>query len=201
MQRQGRRSYKQLFLYDPAGEAFTNDVQAGKQAYYSYCDGIIFVIDPLSLPPWLYKQQTEASPQPLSRAVIQTYERMMTAFEMYAGVNKRQRYPQPIAVVVNKTDLFGLNNEIGLPAVRVRMKYDPLLRSEEQASTQVVRSFLCMHGLEHMVRDLELNFEHVRYFSCSALGRTPAAHETRAFASDCTLDPLLWLLKERSALP
>jgi hypothetical protein len=190
-----------LYLYDPSGEAFDDQIQTSKQAYYQYSDGFIFIIDPLSIPAWSQKQQ-QASDQQRSGTlrVIQTYERMMTTIELYAGMSERKRYRQPVAVVVSKVDQFQLNNEIGLPAARVRMKYDPSIRSEEEALSGLVRAFLCVQGLENLVRDLELHFAHVGYFSCSALGRTPTANETREFVPDRSLDPLLWILKQRRVL-
>jgi GTPase SAR1 family protein len=196
----GSRTRKLLYLYDPSGEAFSSEIQASKQAYYKYCDGIVFVIDPLSIAAWVQKHQSPSSDQPHGSTlmVMQTYERLMTILELYVGMSKR--YRQPIAVVVNKIDLFQLNNEIGLPAARVRMKYDPSTPSEADAISSLVRAFLCAQGLENLVRDLELHFAHVRYFSCSALGRTPTDHETRAFESDRALDPLLWLLKANKVL-
>jgi len=195
IQRPGRRSSRVLYLYDPAGAAFEDDIQAGKQAYYKYSNGIILVIDPLSLPGW---SQTQDRQSVDTLMVMQTYERVMKMLEIHVGISRR--YRQPIAVVVSKVDLFELNNEIGLPAVRIRTKYDPSIRSEAEVLSQLVRAFLCKQGLKNLVYDLELSFEHIRYFSCSALGRTPAAKETREFESDRTLDPLLWVLQQQKVL-
>lgn len=182
---------KQLYLYDPGGEAFESEVQVSKQTYYQYVDGIIFLIDALSIagepPP--QRQDIEWQRAQVLK-VSQTYERMMAALEMYAGVSKHKQYQVPIAVAVSKVDLAGLHNEIGLPTAYADMKDDPSVWAEAEA--QQVRAFLCAHGLEHLLRDLELQFAHVCYFACSALGSSKM-HES---GPSRALEPLLWVVEQ-----
>jgi hypothetical protein len=166
-----------LYLYDPAGEAFKTSAYTCRQEYYSYSHGIIFVIDPLSIPA-LQRWHMEAStnktlPSPSHpMEVMQVYERMMQMFEISAGLNTRRRYPQPVAVVLTKADALQHHNE------------------------HFIRALLCACGLDNFVRDLESHFTHVRYFSCSALQDLPTQQDaSKAPASERLLQPLLWLLK------
>ncbi len=178
-----------VYFYNPAGTTFDNSKQVSQQGYYRYSNGLLFLIDPLTIPSLCQRHRAEIEsismpPRRSNFQVARTYEHMMQALEAFAGFHRGKGYTQPIAVVVNKVDLLHLEDEIGLPAAHALMARDASVLSQEEAIHRLVREFLCAHKLDNMVRDIESHFASVRYFSCSAAGRTPLR----------TLDPLLWLL-------
>lgn len=193
------------YIYDAAGEVYGRSAHIDNQVYYKYIDGIIFVIDPCAIPTYRRMHQGDISLiqqelRPSLLDVMEAYERMKEMFEASINVRKGQRYPHPIAVVLTKVDALGLEQEIGLPAAHMLMQSDPSIRSEEDAMSTVVRTFLGNYGLDNFVRDLELQFSNVKYFSSSALGRLPLQNDTRAFTPIRVLDPLIWLLSKTKTL-
>jgi hypothetical protein len=164
---------RQVYLYDPAGTVFANSESVSQQVYYSFCNGLIFLIDPCAIPAFYHQHQAEierAYPamSPVPTGVVQCYERMLQALEINVGVTRKKRYPLSIAVVISKIDLLQLDKELGKSAVQALMKRDVTLSSEGEAQHRLVRAFLCAYGLDNFVRDIEAHFMHVRYFACCA---------------------------------
>ena len=200
---------KLAYIYDAAGEAYNTSVNTQLQEYYKYIDGILFVIDPFSVGGYraihmneIHQFQNLIRPSDLD--VMQAYERMFNMFEDSAGLHKGKRFPHPIAIVVTKVDALFLEDEIGSGAARRMMANDPTIKQEGDAINVLVRNFLNQYGLDHFVRDVEMQFSNVRYFSCSALGRMPDGRDGRSFEPIRVLDPLAWLLagaKAVDALP
>ncbi len=61
--------------------------------------------------------------------------------ETYHGVQKSRAFKIPIAVVVTKVDILGLENELGAAAIQQWISTSVAPCSEEEASHQVVREF------------------------------------------------------------
>jgi hypothetical protein len=190
-----RRRPEPLYIYDPAGEAFTSTEQLSAQHYYRFTNGIIFIIDPAALLTMQYGCQAgvEQATTPADLAVTQIYERMLSTLEASSGVSATHRYTQPIAVVVTKADTFHLEAEIGSPATHALMQREPTL-TEAEASHHVVRGFLCSHGLDNLVHDLEAHVASVRYFSCSVQVQRSPTDDTSKVITNRITDPLTWLL-------
>jgi hypothetical protein len=206
VQRPGRGVGAIAYFYDSAGEAYDTETDATQQTYFRYADGIILVIDPFSIPGYVAElaggvEAVRTSLGPSTRDVMEVYERMVTVLESSAGAVRGKRYPHPLAVVVTKTDAFDLESRIGAPAAAVLLAREPRLGSEEAAIDRLTREFLKSYGLENFVRDVELQFEHVRFFSCSALGRMPDASDGSAFVPARVLEPLQYILRCRDVLP
>ncbi len=172
-----------IYLYDPIGKVFTASEYAGRQEYYRYAHGVLLCIDAGAL--------VSAGALP----VMQIYEHMMELFEIFVGLHRGRRYRQSIAVVITKANQPQLDDELGSAARMALMQQDASVSSAE-AMHQLARAFLCAHGLDNLVRDLESHFEHVRYFSCEAL--EGGVEKEGALA---VLEPLEWLLTRARAIP
>ncbi|HMH10488.1 MAG TPA: hypothetical protein VK553_07240 [Candidatus Nitrosopolaris rasttigaisensis] len=195
---------KLAYIYDIAGEVYFSSKDTQMQEYYKYIDGIIFVIDPFAIPHYAHSHQTEIHRyqsfiRPSSLDIMETYERMFQMFEESVGLRKGKRFPHPIAIVVTKVDALNLEQEIGAWAARNLRLQDPTL-TEDDAIHILVRNFLCKHGLDHFVRDAEMQFSKVRYFSCSALGRMPGQFNRLPFVPVRVANPLIWLLSSTRAI-
>jgi hypothetical protein len=174
-----------IYLYDPIGKVFTASEFMSRQEYYRYAHGVLLCIDANAL--------FSGGELP----VMQTYEHMMELFEVFAGLRGGRRYRQAIAVVVTKVNQPQLSKELGSVARMALMQQDASISSQGEAMHQMVRAFLCAHGLDNLARDLESHFEHVRYFSCEALEGS-AEKDGEALS---VLEPLEWLLTRARAIP
>lgn len=196
---------KLAYIYDAAGEAFNTSENTAQQEYYKYIDGIIFIIDPFSIPEYRVTHEVEMRPyqnliRPSELDVMQAYERMFTMFEDSAGLRKGRRFNHPIAIVISKVDALYLENELGTMSAQNLMSSDPSLTREGDAQSKLTRDFLRRYGLDHFVQNVEMQFSNVRYFSCSALGRMPTPGDMRGFVPLRVEEPLIWLLAKARAI-
>lgn len=193
------------YFYDAAGEAYSTATNTDLQTYYKYVHGIIFMIDPFAIPrlrqergPEIERVRTSLRPSTLD--VMTAYANMIRTFESSVGLRQGTLFPHPIAVVVSKVDALDLEHEIGAPAAKALMAQDPRILLEADAINILVRNFLMREGLDNFVRAVELQFQNVKYFSCSALGRLPAATNHQPFTPQRVLDPYVWLLGNAGAV-
>ena len=193
------------YMYDAAGEAYANSTNSGQQGYFTYVHGIIFMIDPFSLPKVRRErgaeiEQVKMSLRPSTLDAETAYANMVTSFEASVGLKPGVLFPHPIAIVISKVDALNLESEIGAPAARALMERDPRIPLEEDALSILARQFLLDNGLDNFVRQVELQFRNVKYFSCSALGRLPNASDASAFTPVRVLEPFIWLLGHAGAI-
>jgi Double-GTPase 2 len=194
---------KIMYIYDAAGEAYNTNERTNLQSYYRYIHGLIFIIDPCAISAFRLRYEQQISDissylRPCESEIMQVYDRMVRMLEKKRGLHRH--YPFPIAVIVTKVDALNLEQEIGASAAARLMSHDPIYTSEGDAINKLVRDFLCAYGLSNLVRNLEYQFSHVRYFSCSALGRLPTQTNTNSFVPIRTLDPLIWLLSQAGVI-
>lgn len=187
-----------VFIYDAAGEAFATDAEISLQTYYKYIHACIFIIDPCAIPAYRRTHYNDIecirrALGPSSLDVTEVYDRMIRMLEIYRGLKRSGSYKLPAAVVVTKVDALGLQDEIGIPAVQRLMTNDWSYKTQEEASNALILDFLQKYGFANLLRDLEMHFSEIRYFSCSALGRLPLEENKAAFISTGVLDPLVWL--------
>src|SRR6266567_3646607 len=154
---------KLLYLYDAQGEVFDSMELLSRQEYYKYTKGIIFMIDPFSIPQYYDEHREEIEHirrllRPGTLGVEETYERMIEMLDSTIGF--RNRYSIPIAVVINKVDALNLEDEIGAFAAQALMEQDHTLPDDKVMRT-VVREFLLTYSLENFINNLENRFSHV----------------------------------------
>ncbi len=187
-----------LYFYDAAGEAFESLRHTHLHTFYQYVHGIVFVIDPFSMPNVLVEHAKEVA---LHRSQISpsrldpedVYTRIVNVMETSLGINNG-RFPFSLAVILSKIDACGLEQRLGQEEAEKLL----LSRSDfghiSDAKNELVRTFLIENKYDNLVRLMEIQFRNVRYFSCSALGRLPGISRGAAFVPQHVLEPLLWLL-------
>lgn len=199
--RNGRGNWARLlYLYDPAGEAYVDAEDLVLHKYQGHLTGLIFLIDPFSIPEVrrMYQDRLSAvAPvlKPSTLLIEDALDRILITMESHFGVGKTDRIKSPAAVVVTKTDAFDLEEQLGEAVVTDREgkgkghgEADPA----HAASDQVRRALLRWDQAD-FVHQIETRFRTVRYFACSSLGRMPDGTD-RAFKAHGVLAPLLWLL-------
>jgi hypothetical protein len=183
-----------LYLYDAAGELFQSSDTLRLHEYYSYTHGILFLIDPFSLPSVQVElghliRPAVADIKPCEERPQDVYDRIVG---MLRTISKNGSFgSQPLAVVVTKVDAFGLEARIRPPAERV-LTFDAKVAPEDGRS-RATRQWLVDQGEGNLVRSMEHDFKTIRYFYCSALGHIPSGRPM-PFVPKGVLDPLAWTL-------
>lgn len=190
-----------LYLYDAAGEDFeAGDVSStshgmGSFDFFSYADGIFFVIDPMSEEEAGAKRAENNHARHESSFML---SRLLPVLERAQKTTAGRQIPVPIAVVVTKAEVALRRNET-TPLLGKMTGPDLVRRCEsiERAGTDAVadshtvRDFVAQVGAADVVQLMEASFINVQYFAVSALGRE--AQSAGPFNPVRVLQPLVWL--------
>ncbi|MDV2998284.1 MAG: hypothetical protein N4J56_007989 [Chroococcidiopsis sp. SAG 2025] len=198
-----------LYVYDAAGEHYTDDDSAEQQKYFKYVHGILLIIDPFSIHQVheAYKNQLHSQAKniaPSNENLNAIYERVLSLFETKVKSARNSQFSQPIAVIVTKTDLGDLEQKIGSYAAREYMAKNSTVTSEQDAINALVEEFLNDYGEGNFVRNLRSHFSNIKFFSCSALGfnhNAESNNDATFFDGFRVLDPMLWLMEQTKTLP
>lgn len=188
---------KAMYLYDAAGEAFDRSDELVKHKFYGYIHGLVFLIDPFSIPELAAEYDKElklgaAGIKPSEMMLEDTFDTMMINIEKNHGIKHDQKINRPCAVVINKIDAFDLDNKIGSTAADDLVRQRPNeIKSVEIAVDILCREFLTDLGLANFLRKLDRKFKTNRFFTCSTLGHW---EEGKAFRPYGVSEPLTWLL-------
>lgn len=196
-----------LYVYDAAGELYQQTETLRRAEYYSYTHGVLFLVDPFSLPQVKSDFDSELrvaanQVKPCIEEPQEVYARMISTFQQHPGM-KNGLSKIPCAIIVSKSDAFGLDGMIQStvppaivpPSSRLAAIRGSISAKTEDQESAAVRQWLDDHGGGNLVRSVEKDFQQVRYFYCSALGRLPDGH-LAAFKPDKVLEPLAWLLEQ-----
>ena len=188
-----------LYLYDPAGEALTSGADLEGHRFISYIDGLLLVIDPLTIPS-LAERFREAGGPDVSATTSredpdEVVHRVVNALENHARLSRRRGFGRRIAVVLTKADLPGIQEALG---VRLSGKA-PTANWDEAGKTQsaTIRAWLGRNE-PSLLALLETRFKAVRFFAVSSLGHQPSVG--MPFRPAGVLPPLVWLLSTRQVL-
>ena len=193
LQRDGCRD-ERLYLYDASGEEYIGlEREAGAEmTFFQDVSGILLMVDPLELArPRLDASDRVPEDDPCGvsqiplRVVVGTLCRNVRRFLRYGYGGLTEI---PLAVVVTKADCPEVAGRIG-PEVVGR---------DGSSEHEACRRALVEWGVGDQIVALERDFPTLRYFSCSALGRTPDGSGI-PFAPRAVLPPLLWVLAARPA--
>ena len=166
-----------LYLYDAAGELYGDATDTRLlHKYFDYIDGILFIIDPFSIPSVRASFESNLSNQgdyvkPSIEHPQDVFDRMVTTIRSITKIKNKFKFP--ISVIINKVDAFDITNKIGNDAKSW------LLKTEG-----------------NLVRSLEDNFQIVKYFKVSSLGHLPELG--RSFKSEGVIKPIQYILNKRS---
>jgi hypothetical protein len=181
-----------LYVYDPAGELLQQTDTMRSQEFFYYADGIVFLIDPFSIPQVQGRLQKE-----LNAAKLQIGPSEMAPQDAYANLLQTlqqqkvgRRSTKRLAVVLTKTDAINISNEIQQIAAR----QPPDKGGAQAAESSAVRAWLEKNGEGNLLRGIEGDFKSVSYFYCSPLGRVPDSGAT-PFVPAGVLKPFGWLLR------
>ncbi len=185
---QGDDRSRVLYAYDVAGESYQSSDEVRNLRFLDVPSGLVLLVDPLSIPRVAEEHAAELNEardavRPSSEDPVRVLERTVAAL-VEGGANPKD---VPVAVVIGKTDAFGIGGEI------------ESLRSS--VGDRAPRAWLEASGAGNFARAVEQEFKQVQWFACSALGRVPASGDARPFEPEGATAPLLWLLSRRGVVP
>ena len=163
---------RQIFIYDIAGEMFSSSTDVQDNKAYSYSDGFIFMIDPLSI----RKYAMEKSDLNLESYGVSSKDFddilniMLINLEKMFNLKPQDVLKRNLAVVINKCDIPGLEELIGDRAVEEYMARNEGCNNALLAKNEVCKDFLDRYDAGNFARTAESKFQKVQYFTCSALG-------------------------------
>jgi hypothetical protein len=185
-----RRNKCLLYAYDAAGEIFRPDHQLGGLGYYDVTHGLIFLVDPFSLP-GVRSGLGIGSGRGIgvsADAPKDIFDRVVTALRSYSKNSDIRSIP--VAIVVSKTDALGIRSQIFRTMISAASTGQ---ETPDQVYSRTIREWLISSGESPLIRSAEQIFKNVRYFECSALGRVPE-QGVGPFYSTGVVDPWAWVL-------
>jgi len=185
---------RRVYFYDISGEMFSSSDNLLKNNAFNFCDGFIFLIDPLSIAQYAMEMQDKIN---INSYGISTKDFddilniMLINLEKMSNLKSADVFKRNLAVVINKTDIPGLEEKIGDTAVQSYMAEHPECKNAFEAKNIVCKDFLENYESGNFVRSAESKFSQVQYFTCSALGHNK---EGVPFEGKNVEAPFLWVL-------
>ena len=192
---------KLIYFYDAAGEAFQSDDNLLTHRFYGYLHGFLFIIDPFSIPAIFdkYRDSTklyDSGIKPSEMMLEDAFNTMIRNLEKNHKIRSDEQIDKPCAVVINKVDAFDLEEVVGREGAKKRMINDPSIKDISEAVDSLCKElFTNQWGLGNFLRLMDSRFRTYRFFTCSALGRSPNS-SAKPFRPYRVREPLEWLLAE-----
>lgn len=186
-----------VHVYDIAGEVFTDNSENEVQKQYEYCQGIVLIIDPFSIPSVKYKYERDLTPEDLDvigkadiNGIVNSF---LNKLREVTGLSDRKILSVPLAVVIDKADSAGLFNELGEGAINTLRATNP----EKYNNTMDLQDYLCRkflkdNGMESFLNTIKIKFKNNRFFVCSAIGHT---RDKGAYQPKGIMEPMEWLFR------
>jgi hypothetical protein len=173
MSKNGTKSL--LFFYDSAGEAFSNTKYLSQHKFYDYFHGLIFIIDPFSIPEvnLQYKDQLATNPEirPSTYPLEDVYDASIINLEKNYGFKVTDKISKPVAIIFSKVDAFDLHDRIGNNAVDKLLATDSTIKSKQEAMNTLCKEFMVTNGMDALLRKIEWKFPNSCFFSISSAGK------------------------------
>ena len=188
---------RRIYIYDISGEKFSSSSDVQNNLAYSYADGFIFIIDPLTLSQFAMEVEDKIDLNAYgasSKDFEDILNVMLINLEKMFGLKDKDTVKRNLAVVIYKLDIPTLEEKIGDPAVQQYLMNDSNnCKNYIDARDAACRNFLEEYGAGNFVRTAEAKFKNVRYFTCSALGHN---HEGQPYEGKNVVAPVMWLLQQ-----
>lgn len=192
-----------LIFYDIPDEVLLSDEYEKSPLNFGYTDGIIIIIDPLSVASVRNECVRQGEISTTSGFSADNYEAIIidfiNKFSEIAGRSARKMSDIPVAVLIAKSDVKHIKSRIGMPRIKTQYKKAPETYNNDLsiARDEICRAFLNDIGLANVVNNLESVFSEICYFPMSAVGHSPEVGI--AFDPFGVIDPVAWIAKKRQS--
>jgi hypothetical protein len=178
-----------LYLFDAPGELFGTVQQLSRMHGLQHLHSLILLVDPFALDALRgHAQQHAADVKPSSLSFRDLVPNVISVMRHMKRESRSGRWEVPVAVVVAKADSLPLRD---LPFLA---NLAPAEGGENAEAKHLgCREALVKLGEGGAVRLLEQHFSNVRYFACTALGRSATSGGNEAFIGRGVVEPFYWL--------
>ena len=187
------RPKRLVHMFDIAGETFLNNSEHEGQKHYRYSDGVILIIDPLSIPEVSSQFEDQLNEVDLKGTGKDDPDKALSSLigkmRLQAGLNEGQKIDVPLAVVINKIDEPGIC-EFFTDNAKKRFADSEHKQADCVAENLLCKAFFTDNCMGNFVNLIEVNFKTVRYFACSAIGHTRG---DGAYSPQHVLKPIEWI--------
>jgi len=192
-----------LVIYDIPDEMILNDIYERSPRYLGFTDGILIIIDPLSVSSVRDECKKIGDSKAIANYSDDDVNELIVSFvgqfsKITGKVAKRQ-IDVPVAILINKVDVKVVKREIGLPKIKVTFNANPDMYGNDLtiARDELCRAYLEKLGLYNALNNLDAIFSNIRYFPISAIGHiSESGNEFNPFG---VIDPIAWIAKETNA--
>lgn len=192
----GSFARQSLVFYDIPDEVLLSEEYERNPLNFGFSDGIIIIIDPLSI------QSVRDECGKFDVAGISGFSRdsaesivihFITKFSEISGRAARRMIGIPVAVLVAKSDVKGIQDKIGPTIIESAFRSDPARyqNSVEAAADEICRQYLSDIGLSNILNNLDAVFSMVRCFPISSIGHT--AKQDHPFEPYGVIEPIAWI--------
>jgi len=197
--RYGQIKKDNLVLYDTLAQYIVSDSFPRSPKYFRFCDGIILILDPLSVQSVQNDLNSENgigtgydSSDDTNKLVVQFIHQYNTICGFSTGIMSNI----PVAVLINKTDIEIVKREIGRGRIKTLYNENPsAYKNENDAKDQICREYLTKIGLTNVLNNIDAIFSNVSFFPVSAIGHKP--DEDKGFTPAGVIEPVVWIAQKR----
>ena len=187
-----------IAIYDVPDEVILSEQYERNPLNFAYSDGIIIVIDPLSVRS--VRKECEASSGSTSTngfsddSVEDIVVHFINKYSEVAGRMARRMSDTPVSVVIAKTDLTSIRRKIGSAEIKAEFSANQTqYLSSGDARDKVCRRYLAEIGLANVINNLDSVFSRVSYFPVSSIGH---CEDGRPFDPQNVITPMGWLARQ-----
>jgi len=195
----------QFDIYDVPGEVITQQTFSSQPEAFRYCDGLIFMIDPLSVESVRAELEQDGEIGAIENYstdnVAQTFDMFIAQFKALNGLRANEMSDIPVSIIISKTDVKVVKREIGRAKIRTEFKKNPQkYNNESSACDAICREYLCdILNLGNIVSNVEASFRNIKFFPVSAMGHTASMTEPAAYEPIGVIEPVAWIAKTTRA--
>lgn len=189
-----------LVFYDIPDELILSEQYERNPLNFGYSDGIIIVVDPLSVRAVREECETSLGPDSIAGHSGDPTEDIVVHFinkySEVAGRTARKMSDVPVAVVITKADLTPIRRKIGIVKIKAEAA-NSHLEDLGDARNIICRRYLSEIGLANVLNNLDSVFSNVAYFPVSAIGHLEEAGE--GFDPQGVIEPVEWIAAQCSS--
>lgn len=184
-----------MHIYDIAGEVFTDNNENEVQRQYEYCQGIVFMLDPFSIPSVRAKYELLLASKDkagIGKADINLVINVfINKLREVTGMSDRKMSKVPIAIVIGKIDSAGLHVEFSDEKIQELVFLNANTEfTNSDAVDYLCRKFLEENGMKNFINIIDLKFKINRFFMVSAIGHP---RDAGAYKPVGVLEPMEWI--------